>query len=72
MALGTLTQDRRKGVKASILVLLLVLVLFATILAAGRPIMDFGTEQPSVAYLFAVYIPVFAICILAYRRLGQG
>jgi len=64
-----LTSEQRKGVKTSILVIMLVLLLFVLILAAGRPIVHFGTKPPSIAYAVAVYTPVLAICILAYRRL---
>jgi hypothetical protein len=62
--------EQRKGAVLSIAVVLLVLVLFMLILAAGHAIMDFGTKPLSVAYVVAVYIPVMALCYSAYRRLG--
>jgi hypothetical protein len=65
----TLTSDQEKGVKTSIVVIMLVLVLFVLELIAGNPIMDFKTEPLSVAYAVLVYTPVMAICVLAYRRL---
>lgn len=64
-----LASEQRKGVKTSIVVLMLVLVLFVIVMVVGRPIMYFGTKPPSVAYAVAIYAPVMAICILAYRRL---
>jgi hypothetical protein len=64
-----LTAEQRKGAKVAILVVILVLVLFVSLLAAGRPIMHFGTEPLSIAYTLLVYVPVMAICVLAYRRL---
>jgi len=70
MGTETLTSEQRKGVITSILVVMLVLFLFGVILVAGRPIMYFGTETSSVAYVVAIYAPVVAICILAYRRLS--
>jgi hypothetical protein len=66
-----LSADQRKGVKASILVVMLVLVLFSLVMVAGHPIMYFGTEPLSVAYTVGIYLPVMAICVLAYRRLGR-
>ena len=69
MGAVTLTSGQRKGVKTSILVTMLVLLLFVTILVAGRPISYFGSEPPSVAYAVAIYTPVIAICVLSYRRL---
>ena len=71
MGLSTLTQEQVKGVKASILVIMLVLVLFALVLVAGRPIMDFHSESPSLVYVVGIYIPVMALCIVAYRRLSK-
>jgi hypothetical protein len=65
-----LTTAQKNGVKASIFVIMLVLVLFVLVLVAGHPIMYFGTEPPSVAYAVVVYTPVLALCALAYRRLG--
>ena len=70
MGQQTLTAEQKKGVKACIFVVMLVLVLFTLLLVGGRPIMDFRTQAPSVAYGVLVYIPVVALCILAYRRLG--
>ncbi len=64
-----LTTAQKNGAKASILVVMLVLVLFVLLLIAGRPIMYFGTESASVAYTILVYTPVLALCALAYRRL---
>ncbi len=64
-----LTSEQRKGVKTSIIVIMLVLVLFVLVLVAGRPIMYFKTEPVSVGYVLLVYTPVMAICVLAYRRL---
>lgn len=72
MALRALTRDQRNGVKVSLLAVMLVLFLFETILVAGSPIMYFGSQPQSVAYVFAVYIPVIAVCLLAYRRLGRS
>jgi len=69
MGAVALTSEQSKGVKTSILVIMLVLFLFVLILVTGRPIMHFGTEPPSVEYAVVVYTPVMAICILAYRRL---
>jgi hypothetical protein len=65
-----LSADQRKGARTSVLVVMLVLLLFALIMVAGHPIMYFGTEPPSLAYVVGVYVPVMALCILAYRRLG--
>jgi len=72
MSQVTLTEDQRKGIRASILAVVLVLVLFVLVLAAGHPIMYLGSETASIAYVVAVYIPVMAICLLAYRRLGRS
>lgn len=69
MSATTLTYEQSKGVKTSVLVIMLVLFLFVLIMVAGRPIVYFGNETPSLAYAVAVYIPVLAVCILAYRRL---
>jgi hypothetical protein len=71
MGFPVLTQEQAKGAKASILVIMLVLVLFALILVAGDPIKDFREEPPSLAYVVAVYTPVMALCVLAYRRLSR-
>ena len=71
MGLATLTQEQLKGVKASILVIVLVLVLFALILVSGDPIVDFRNEPSSLAYVVGVYTPVMALCLLAYRRLRK-
>jgi di/tricarboxylate transporter len=68
----TLTEEQRRGVRASILVVMLVLVLFVLVLVAGRPIMDFGNEPLSIAYTVVIYIPVMALCLLAYRRLRRS
>jgi len=65
----TLTSEQKKGVKTSIVVIMLVLVLFVLELLAGHPIMHFKTEPASVAFAVLVYTPVMAICLLAYRRL---
>ena len=72
MSQVSLTREQKKGVKASIVVVMLVLVLFLSLLLAGRPIMYFGSEPPSAAYAIAVYVPVMAVCALAYRRLGTS
>ena len=64
-----LTTEQRKGVKTSIIVIMLVLMLFVLILVAGHPIVYFRTEPVSVAYALLVYTPVMSICVLAYRRL---
>jgi Na+-driven multidrug efflux pump len=72
VGLVALTYDQRKSVKVSMLVAMLVLVLFAVLLVAGRPIMYFGSDSLSVAYLVAVYLPIMAICLLAYRRMTRG
>jgi flagellar basal body-associated protein FliL len=64
-----LTTSQKSGAKASILVIMLVLVLFVLILVAGHPIMFFGSGLASVAYTIVVYTPVLALCALAYRRL---
>lgn len=69
MGTAALTSEQSKGVKTSILVVMLVLFLFGLILVAGHPIMHFGTKPSSVAYAVLVYTPVTAICILAYRHL---
>ena len=69
MGAQTLTAEQSKGVKTSILVVMLVLILFVLILIAGQPIMYFHSEAQSVAYAIAIYVPVTAVCILAYRRL---
>ena len=69
MGAQTLTAEQSKGVKTSVLVVMLVLTLFVLILLAGQPIMYFHTEPLSVAYAIAIYVPVMAVCILAYRRL---
>jgi hypothetical protein len=69
MGAAALTSEMSKGVKTIILVMMLVLLLFVIIMVAGRPIMYFETEPASIAYAVAVYTPVMAICILAYRRL---
>ena len=71
MSVPVLTQEQEKGVKASIFVILLVLVLFALILVAGDPIMDFRNESPSLVYVVAVYIPIMALCVLTYRRVRR-
>jgi steroid 5-alpha reductase family enzyme len=65
----TLTTEEQEGVKTSIVVIMLVLVLFVLELLAGNPLMHFKTEPASVAYAVLVYTPVMAICVLAYRRL---
>ena len=67
-----LTSEQKKGIRASILAVMLVLALFVLILVSGRPIMDFGSEPVSVAYTVLIYVPVMAICILAYVRLGRS
>ena len=67
-----LTAEQKRGVKVGILVLMLVLLLFVAILVAGHPIMKFGTEPLSVAYAVGIYVPVIALCLLAYRRLGRS
>lgn len=64
-----LTTEQTKGVKTSIVVIMLVLVLFVLELVAGNPIMHFKTEPASVAYAILVYTPVMGVCFLAYRRL---
>lgn len=71
MGLTTLTQEQAKGVKASMLVIMLVLVLFALILVSGDPIVDFRNEPSSLAYVVGVYTPVMALCLLTYRRLRK-
>jgi hypothetical protein len=72
MALKTLTHEQQKGVKVSVMVVLLVLALFVAIMVAGSPIVYFKTEPISVAYTIAVYVPVIVVCLLALRRLAQG
>ena len=69
MGAGSLSQEQEKGVKASVVVVFLVLALFLLILVAGQPIVDLGSEPLSVAYTVLIYTPVMAICLLAYRRL---
>ncbi len=64
-----LTAGQKKGVKVAILVVMLVLLLFVLILIAGAPIADFGSDPLSVTYAILVYIPVIAVCVLAYRRI---
>ena len=71
MAGVSLTADERRGVRASLLVVMSVLVLFVVILVAGRPIKDFGAEPASVGYALIVYVPVMVMCLLAYRRIGR-
>jgi flagellar basal body-associated protein FliL len=65
-----LTAAQKSGAKVSILVIALVLVLFVSVLVAGHPIMYFGNAPASVAYTIVIYLPVLALCALAYRRLG--
>ena len=71
MAQVVLTEEQKKGARASILAVVFIFVLFVTVLVAGNPIMDFGTKAPSVAYALLVYLPVFTLCALAYRKLGR-
>jgi hypothetical protein len=65
-----LTDAQKSGAKVSILVIALVLVLFVSVLVAGHPIMYFGNAPASVAYTIVIYLPVLALCALAYRRLS--
>lgn len=69
MVAVALTSEQSKGVKTSIVVIMLVLLLFVLILIAGQPIVYLGDEPPSIAYAVAIYAPVLAICFLVYRRL---
>ncbi len=71
MAQPALTEEQRKGVRASIIAIMLILVLFVLVLLSGDPIMYFGTEPPSVAYTVVVYLPVIALCAIAYRRVSR-
>jgi len=64
-----LTTEQKKGVKVSILVVMLVLLLFVMISVAGQAIPYFGSKPLSVAYSVLVYIPVMAVCVLAYKRI---
>ncbi len=50
---------------------MLILVLFVLVMVAGRPIMDFKTEPLSVVYAVVIYVPVMAVCAVAYGRLGR-
>jgi len=56
----------------TLLVLMLILCLFSLILLSGDPISYFGTKSSSLAYCLAVYLPVMALCVLAYRRLASA
>ena len=69
MGAEQLTSGQKKGVRATVLVLMLVLLLFVVILAAGRPIPDIGSEPASIAYAVLVYVPALAVCIQAFRRI---
>jgi hypothetical protein len=71
MSHESLTSDQIGGVKASAVVLMLVLVLFALLLVAGAPILDFGNKPLSVAYVVVIYIPIMVVCGLAVRRLTR-
>ncbi len=67
-----LTAEKRKGVKATFVVVMLVLVLFVLVLLAGSPILVFETKPLSVAYALVVYVPVMALCYVAYRRMQRS
>ncbi len=64
-----LTMEQAKGAKLSIVVVMLILLLFVVVLVAGSPIVALGNEPSSVVYSVAIYLPVVAVCILAYRRI---
>ena len=68
MEAAMLGPEQKAGVKASIVVVLLILVLFLVVLVSGQPIMQLQSEQFSVAYSLAIYIPVLIMCLAAYRK----
>lgn len=67
-----MTSGQKKGVRATIVVLMLVLALSVALLIAGHPIAYFGSKPASVAYAVVVYLPVMALGLLAYRRVRSS
>lgn len=57
------------GAKLAVAVSLLILLIAVIELLLGRPIAHFGSLALSVAYVLVVYLPVIAVCVLAYLRL---
>jgi len=64
-------HDVRMGAKLAIVAALLILLVSAVQLPLGSPIAFFGSNALSLAYVLLVYLPVFAVCALAYRRLKR-
>ena len=64
-------QDVKAGGKLAVLVALLILLVSMVQLPLGSPIAFFGSTELSVAYVLVVYLPVFAVCVLAYRKLRR-
>jgi hypothetical protein len=58
----------RAGAMVSVAVVLMTLLLSVLQLVFGKPIMTLGTLDLSVAYAFAVYLPLFLICIAVLVR----
>ena len=59
------------GAKLAVVVALLILLVSAVQLPLGSPIAFFGSTALSLAYVLLVYLPVFVVCVLAYRRLKR-
>ena len=64
-------RDVKAGAKIAVAAALLILLVSAVQLLLGSPIAFFGSTVVSTAYVILVYLPVFAACVLAYRRLKR-
>lgn len=72
MEARTLSGAEKTGVRAVILSILCVLVLFVLLLVIGQPIHYFGSKALSVTYVVVIYVPVVLLCVFAYRRISRA
>jgi len=60
------------GARLAIVVAVLVLLVSAVQLPLGNPIGYFGSTALSLVYVFTIYVPVLAVCVLSYLRLRRS